>query len=60
MPIPIIGWVALALAGGGTAAVVANETGEAADSLTDLTKWAVVAGGLYVSYRALQSGGVLK
>ncbi len=60
MPIPLLGWIAIGLVGGGTVAVAANETGEAADSLTDLTKWAVVAGGLYVSYRALQSGGVLK
>jgi hypothetical protein len=48
--------------GGGLwgASKVAEEGGEAADRLNNLTQWAIVAGGLYVSYRALQSGGVIK
>lgn len=37
-----------------------NEAGQAADGAAKMAKWATAAGGLYVSYRALQAGGVLK
>ncbi|HEV8035818.1 hypothetical protein [Yoonia sp.] len=59
MPAPII-WGGLALAGIYGLGWAAKETGEAADSLSNLSRYAIVAGGLYVSYRALQAGGVVK
>lgn len=37
-----------------------SELDEAADSVTRLTKWGIVAGGLYVSYKALQTAGAIK
>ena len=37
-----------------------KETGEALDSATRLTKWAIVGGSVYVSYKALQSAGAIK
>ncbi len=60
MPIPLIAWAGLAVAGVAGVGWAAKETGEAMDSATRLTKWGVVAGGLYVSYAALKSGGVIK
>lgn len=59
MPAPLI-WGALALGGIFGAGWAARETGEAMDSATRLAKWAVVGGGLYVSYRALKTAGALK
>lgn len=67
-------WAWLTGAGVAGAAVVADQAGDAMDSAADMadasakplehvatiTKWAVVAGGLYVSYRALKSTGALK
>ena len=52
-------------AGMGLAAIVglgwtAKEGGEAMDSAANLTKWGAIAGGVYVSYRAMKSTGVLK
>lgn len=32
----------------------------ATDSAKELTKWAVIGGGVYVSYRALQATGAIK
>lgn len=60
MPVPLIVWGGLAVAGLWGAGYAAREAGEAADDLTKLTRALTVAGGLYVSYRALQAGGVLK
>ncbi|MCE8508350.1 hypothetical protein KBY28_07785 [Ruegeria pomeroyi] len=57
---PVLVYGALALVGLAGVGWAAKETGEAADSLTRLTKWGVVAGGLYVGYRAAKTGGLLK
>ena len=60
MPIPLIAYGVLAVVGVAGAGWAARETGDALDSATKLTKWVVVGGALYVSYRALQAGGALK
>ena len=57
---PVIIWGALGLAGVLGAGWAAKETGEAADSLTKLTKWSLVAGGAYVAYKGLKSTGAIK
>ena len=63
--IPLWAW----LTGGAIvgAAVVANETtdlvdetGQAIEAGTDLTKWLIVAGGLYVSFRVAKTAGLIK
>lgn len=59
MVAPII-WAGVALAGIGTAGWAVREAGDAAESGAKLVKWGVAAGGLYVSYSALKSAGVLK
>lgn len=59
MVAPLI-WGGLALAGIAGVGWAANESGEAMDSTAKALKWATVAGGLYVSYRALKSAGALK
>ncbi len=59
MPAPLI-WAGVAVAGFYGFGWAAKETGDAADSLNKLTKTAIVAGGLYVSYRALKTSGALK
>lgn len=60
MPVPLIAWGALAVGGALGVGWASRETGEMIDSATRLTKWGIVAGGLYVSYRALDSFGALK
>lgn len=59
MAAPLI-WGGIALAGIVGAGWASKETGEALDSATRLAKWGVVAGGMFISYRALQSAGALK
>lgn len=59
MPAPIV-WGGLVIAGLYGLGWAAKETGDAAESLSKLTKYGIVAGGLYVSYRALKAGGALK
>lgn len=59
MVAPII-WAGVALGGLFLGGKALNEAGEAAEGAAKLTKWATAAGGLYVSYRALKAGGVLK
>lgn len=60
MPFPLIAWGALAVGGAIGVGWASKETGEALDAATRLTKWGVVAGGLYVSYKALQTAGAIK
>ncbi|PIE10505.1 MAG: hypothetical protein CSA72_08340 [Rhodobacterales bacterium] len=60
MPVPIIAWGVLGVAGLAGAGWAARETGEALDSATRLARWVVVGGALYVSYEALKSSGALK
>lgn len=57
MGLPLI---ALAVAGVYGVGWAMKETGDTADSLTQLTKWGIVGGGLFVSYKALKSSGALK
>lgn len=59
MPVHLI-WGGLAVAGVFGLGWAAQETGEAAGELNQLGKTLIVAGGLYVSYRALKSSGALK
>ena len=60
MPIPLIIWGALAVGGLLAANEVIDSTGETAEKSTKLVKWVVIGGGVYVSYKALKSAGVLK
>lgn len=55
-----IAWAALAVLGIYGVGWASREAGEAAGQGTKLVKWGVVAGGMYVSYRALQSAGAIK
>jgi hypothetical protein len=58
MVAPLIIWGGVALFG--AAGWAFKEGGEAAEAATTLAKWGTVAGGVYVSYRALQSAGAIK
>lgn len=53
-------WPLVAIAGVGVSGWAVKEAGDAAESGAKLVKWGVAAGGLYVSYSALKSAGVLK
>lgn len=53
-------WAALAVLGLYGAGWASKQAGEAAGEGANLVKWGVVAGGMYVSYRALRSAGALK
>jgi len=70
---PILGiplWVWItggAVAVGTTGAIVADQTGDAAEQMGDaaaksaeLAKWVVVGGALYVAYRAAKTSGAIK
>ncbi|MDX8353661.1 hypothetical protein [Cognatiyoonia sp. IB215182] len=57
MGVHVIIWGIIALGVGGYAA---SKAGDAAESTTELVKWATIAGGVYVSYRALQASGAIK
>jgi len=59
MVAPVI-WGGVVVAGVATTAWAVKEAGDAADAGTRLIKWGTAAGGLYVSYRAMRSAGVLK
>lgn len=59
MVAPLV-WAGVALAGVGVSGWALREAGDAAESGAKLMKWGVAAGGLYVSYSALKSAGVLK
>lgn len=60
MPVPFIFWAGIAVVGVAATGWAAKEGGEAMDSAANLTKWGAIAGGVYVSYRAMKSTGVLK
>lgn len=60
MVFPVLVWGGVAIAGAAAGGFLFNEAGDAADSATRLVKWGTVAGGLYVSYRALKASGALK
>lgn len=53
---PVLIWFGGALALG----YVLDKTGEAAEGSAKLAKWGTIGGGVYVSYAALKSFGVLK
>lgn len=59
--IPYLGWwawtgIAALLAGGWAA----NQSEDALEDGAELVKWAAIGGGLYVTYKALQSAGAIK
>jgi hypothetical protein len=60
MPIPLIVWGGAALGGLYLGSRALDEAGDAADSATRLVKWSVAAGGVYVSFKALEAAGVFK
>lgn len=60
MPIPIVVWAGIGIAGLWGGSRLIDETGQAIDATTRLVTAGALAGGVYVSYRALQAGGVLK
>ena len=57
MPVPLIVWGVIALGAGGYAL---GQTADAAEQTAKLAKWGAVAGGVYVSYKALQAAGAIK
>lgn len=57
---PLVIWGAVAVAGLWGFGYAADKTGEAADASANLVKWGVVAGGLYIAYRAAKAGGAIK
>lgn len=59
MAAPLV-WGAIVLGGLWLGKEALNEAGEAAGQGAKLAKWAAIGGGLYVSYAALKSSGVLK
>ena len=59
MVAPII-WAGVALGGLYLGGKAIQDAGEAADKTAKLVKWSTAGGALYVSYRALKAGGVLK
>ncbi len=59
MVAPLV-WAGVALGGLFIGGKAISDAGQAAESATKLAKWSVAGGALYVSYRALQAGGVLK
>ncbi|NOR63021.1 MAG: hypothetical protein GQ535_11090 [Rhodobacteraceae bacterium] len=59
MVAPII-WAGFAIAGLFTVSETVEKSGEAAEKFATLAKWTAVAGGIYVSYAALKTTGVLK
>lgn len=60
MAVPLIVWGGVGVATLFGLGYAADEVGDAATASTKLIKAATIAGGLYVSYRALQSAGVFK
>jgi len=58
MVAPLI-WAGIAIGGLVLGKEALEEVGDAADSTAQLVKWAAVAGGVYVSYRALKSAGAI-
>lgn len=60
MPAPFIVYGAIAIAGLATAGYAAKSAEGMFAEASKLTRYAVIGGGLYVSYRALKAGGVLK
>lgn len=59
MVAPVI-YGAIALGGLYLGGKTLREAGQAAESGAKLAAWGTAAGALFVSYRALQAGGVLK
>lgn len=60
MPIPLIIWGGFAIAGIGATGWTASQLSDAADSGARLTKWVVIGGTVYASFRALQAAGAIK
>ena len=59
MVAPLI-WAGVALGGLFLGGKALQDAGQAAESTAKLAKWATAGGALYVSFRALKAGGVLK
>ncbi|MCG7622733.1 hypothetical protein [Epibacterium sp. Ofav1-8] len=59
MVAPLV-WAGIALGSLYLGGKAISDAGQAAESATKLAKWSVAGGALYVSYRALKAGGVLK
>lgn len=58
MVAPIV-WAGLGVAALWGYGYAADKTGEATQGAAQMAKWGAAAGGVYVSYRALKSTGVL-
>ena len=53
--------IILGIIGGlGAGGYAMSQTADAAEASAKLVKWAAVAGGVYVSYRAMKTAGVIK
>lgn len=59
MPAPLIFWGGAVIAGVVASGWAAREGRAAFDSASTATQWAIVAGGLFVSYRALKASGAI-
>lgn len=57
---PLVIWGVVAVAGVFGLGYAADKTGAAAEASTNLVKWGVVAGGLYIAYRVAKTGGAIK
>lgn len=60
MPAPLIIWGGVAVLGLFATGYAGRGIADALEEANTATKWAVVGGGLYVSYKALQSAGAIK
>lgn len=56
LPLVPLFWIGAAAATG----YALDRAGNAGEGAAEALKWGAVAGGVYVSWRALQAGGVLK
>lgn len=57
---PIIVWGIGGIAALAGLAWAADEAGDAAEKTAKLVKWSAVAGGVYVTWRAAKTGGLIK
>jgi hypothetical protein len=52
--------VIIIIAGAAALGYALDKGAEAADATARATKWGIAAGGLYIAYRAAQTGGLIR
>lgn len=60
MVVPLIVWGGVAIAGVVATGWTADRLSDAAEQGAQLTKWIVIGGTAYASFRALQAAGAIK